>query len=114
MRKQHSRYGYLGKIMQSKSIIKLNKMHNRLLHSENQLEERNQAVNVSAAIGNQNIEYTIFLLIVSVSEQSGGNMLNTYAFLDNGSTVSIIDQSLQEKLRAQICTQNQRRQSVKE
>ena len=36
-----------------------------------------------------------------VSKQSGGNRLNTYAFLDSGSSVSFIDQSVREKLRAE-------------
>ena len=61
----------------------------------------NLAVNVSAATINQSNEVTSFLQIVPVSKQSGGNRLNTYAFLDSKSTVSLIDQSVQEKLRAQ-------------
>ena len=77
------------------------KKQNRLLHSENQMDEGNHTVNVSAAIINQSNEVTSFLQIVPVSIQSGGNRLNTYAFLDSGSTVSFIDQSVHEKLRAQ-------------
>ena len=46
-------------------------------------------------------EVTSFLKIVPVSIQSGGNRLNTYAFLNSGSTVSFIDQIMQEKLRSQ-------------
>ena len=65
------------------------------------MDEGNHAVNVSAATINQSNEVTSFLQIVPVSIQSGGNRLNTYAFLDSGSTVSFIDQSVQEKLRAQ-------------
>ena len=65
------------------------------------MDEGNHAVNVSAATINQNNEVTSFLQIVPVSIQSGGNRLNTYAFLESGSTVSFIDQSVQEKLRAQ-------------
>ena len=61
--------------------------------------EGNHAVNVSAATINQSNEVTSFLQIVPVSIQSGGNRLNTYAFLDSRSTVSFIDQSVQEKLR---------------
>ena len=57
--------------------------------------------NVSAATFNQSNEVTSFLQIVPVSIQSGGNRLNTYALLDSGSMVSFIDQSVQEKLRAQ-------------
>ena len=49
----------------------------------------------------QSNEVTSFLQIVPVSIASGGNRLNTYVFLDSGSTVSFIDQSVQEKLRAQ-------------
>ena len=65
------------------------------------MDEGNHAVNVSAATINQSNEVTSFLQIVPVSIQSGGKRLNTYAFLDSGSTVSFIDQSVQEKLRAQ-------------
>ena len=50
---------------------------------------------------NQSNEVTSFLQIVPVSIQSGGNKLNTYAFLDSGSTVSFIDQNVQEKIRDQ-------------
>ena len=66
------------------------------------MDEGNHAVNVSAATINQRNEVTSFLQIVPVSIQSGGNRLNTYAFLnDSGSTVSLINQSVQRKLRAQ-------------
>ena len=65
------------------------------------MNEGNHAVNVSAATINQSNEVTNFLQIVPVSIQSGGNRLNTYAFIDSGSTVSFIGQSVQEKLRAQ-------------
>ena len=73
------------------------KKHNRLLHSENQMDEGNHAVNVSAATINPSNEVTSFLQIVPVSIQSGDNRLNTYTFLDSGSAVSFIDQSVQEK-----------------
>ena len=65
------------------------------------MDEGNHAVKVSAAKINQINEVTSFLQIVPASIQSGGDRLNTYAFLDSGSTVSFIDQSVQEKLRAQ-------------
>ena len=65
------------------------------------MDEGNHAVNVSAATINHSNEVTSCLQIVPVSIQSGGNRLNTYAFLDSGSTVSFIDQSVQEKLRTQ-------------
>ena len=65
------------------------------------MDEGNHAVSVSAATINQSNEVTNFLQIVPVSIQSGSNKLNTYTFLDSGSTVSFIDQSMQEKLRAQ-------------
>ena len=65
------------------------------------MDEGNHAVNVSAATINQSNEVTSILQIVPVSIQSGGNRLNTYAFLNIVSTVSFIDQSVQEKLRAQ-------------
>ena len=108
VRKQRLCYGCLGKGHAIKDC-KVNacgingciKKHNQLLHSENQMDEGNHAVNVSAATVNQSNEVTSFLQIVPVSTQSGGNRLNTYAFLDRGSTVSFIDQSVQEKLRAQ-------------
>ena len=67
------------------------------------MAEGNHAVNVYAATINQSNEATSFLQVVPVSIQSGGNRLNTYAFLDSGSSivVSFIDRSVQEKLRAQ-------------
>ena len=67
----------------------------------NQMDKDNHAVNVSAATLKQSNEVTCFLQIVPVSIQSGGDRLNTYAFLDSGSMVSSIDQSVQKKLRAQ-------------
>ena len=76
------------------------KNHNRLLHSENRMDEGSHAVNVSAATINQSNQVTSFLQIVPVSVQSGGNRLNTYAFLDSGSTVSFIDQSIKDQLQA--------------
>ena len=65
------------------------------------MDEGDHVVNLSAATINQSNEVTSFLRIVPVSIQSGGNRLSTYAFLDSGSTVSFIDQNVQEKLRAQ-------------
>ena len=65
------------------------------------MDEGNHAVYVSAATINQSHEVTSFLQIVSVSIQSSSNRLNTYAFLDSGSTVSFTDQIVQENLRAQ-------------
>ena len=108
VRKQRLCYGCLGKGHAIKDC-KVNacgingciKKHNRLLHSENQMDEGNHGVNVSAATINQSNEVTSFLQIFPVSLQSGGNRLNTYAFLDSGSTVSFIDQSVQKKLRAE-------------
>ena len=108
VRKQGLCYGFLGKGHAIKNC-KTNacgtngctKKHNRLLHSENQMDKDNQAVNVSAATINQSNEVPSFLQIVPVSIQSGRNRLNTYAFLDSGSNVSFIDQSLQETLQAQ-------------
>ena len=64
------------------------------------MDEGNHAVNVSAATISQSNEITDFLQIVPVSIQSGSNRLNTYAFLDSGSTVSFVDRSVSEKLRA--------------
>ena len=108
VRKQRLCYGCLGKGHAIKDC-KVNacdtngciKKHNRLLHSENQLDEGNHAANVSAATINQKNDITSFLQIDSVSIQSGSNRLNTNAFLDSASTVSFIDQKVQEKLRAQ-------------
>ena len=108
VRKQRLCYGCLGKGHAIKDckvnacgINRCIKKHNRLLHSEKQKDEEMHAVNVSAATINQSNEVTSFLQIVPVSIQSGDNRLNTYAFLDSRSTVSFIDQSVQEKLRAQ-------------
>ena len=107
VRKQRLCYGCLGKRHAIKDckvnacgINGCTKKHNRLLHSENQMDEGNHAVNVSAATVSQSNEVTSFLQIVRVSIQSGRNRLNTYAFLDSGSTVSFVDRSVNEKLRA--------------
>ena len=80
------------------SINRCTKKHNRMLHSENQLGEGIHPVYGSAAAVNQINEENSFLQIVSVSVQSGGNRSTTYAFLDSGSTVSFIDQSVKDQL----------------
>ena len=107
VRKEHLCYGCLGKGHAIKSckvhpcgINGCTKKHNRLLHSEKQIDEGSHAVNVSAATINQSNQVTNFLQIVPVSVQSGGNRLTTYAFLDSGSTVSFIDQSVKDQLQA--------------
>ena len=108
VRKQRLCYRCLDKAHASKDC-KINvrgingcmRKHNRLLHSENQMDEGNHAVNVSSARINQSNEVTSSLQIVSVSIQRCGIKPNTYAFLDSGSTVSFMDQSVQQKLRTQ-------------
>ena len=107
VRKERLCYGCLGKGHAIKDckvhpcgINGCTKKHNRLLHSENQMDEGSHAVNVSAANLNQSNQVTSFLQIVPVSVQSGGNRLTTYAFLDSGSTVSFIDQSVKDQLQA--------------
>ena len=107
VRKERLCYGCLGKghvIKDCKvhpcGINGCTKKHNRLLHSENQMDEGSHAVNVSAATINQSNQVTSFLQIDPVSVQSGSNRLNTYAFLDSGSTVSFIDQSVKNQLKA--------------
>ena len=107
VRKQRLCYGCLGKGHAIKDC-KVNacglngctKKHNRLLHSENQMDEGNHTVNVSAATISQSNEVTSFLQIVPVSIQSDSNRLNKYAFPDSGSTVSFVNRSVNEKLRA--------------
>ena len=64
------------------------------------MDEGSHAVNVSAATINQSNQVTSFLQIVPVWIQSGGNRLTTDAFLDSGSTVSSIDQSVKDQLQA--------------
>ena len=71
------------------------------LRKPNGRGQSNHAVNVSAATIKQSNEVTSFLQIVPVSMQNGGIRLNTYLFLDSGSTASFIDQSVKEKLRTQ-------------
>ena len=107
VRKERLCYGCLGKGHAIKDckvhpcgINGCTKKHNRLLHSENQMDEGSHAVNVSAATINQSNQVTSFLQIVPVSVQSGGNRLTIYAFLDSGSTVSCIDQSVKDQLQA--------------
>ena len=107
VRKERLCYGCLGKGHAIKDckvhpcgINGCNKKHNRLLQSENQMDEGSHAVNVSAATINQSNQVTSFLQIVPVSVQSDGNRLTTYAFLDSGSTVSFIDQSVKDQLQA--------------
>ena len=107
VRKERLCYGCLGKGHAIKDckvhpcgINGFTKKHNRLLHSENQMDEGSHAVNVNAATINQSNQVTSFLQIVPVSVQSGGKRLTTYAFLDSGSTVSFIDQSVKDQLKA--------------
>ena len=107
VRKERLCYGCLGKGHAVKhckfhpcGINGCTKKHNRLLHSENQIEEGSHAVNVSATTINQSNQVISFLQIVPVSVQSGSNRLTTYAFLDSGSTVSFIDQSVKNLLQA--------------
>ena len=107
VRKERLCYGCLGKGHAMKDckvhpcgIIGCTKKHNRLLHSENQIDEGSHTVNVCTATINQSNQVTSFLQIVPVSVQSGGNRLTTYAFLDSGSTVSFIDQSVKDQLQA--------------
>ena len=64
------------------------------------MDEGSHAVNVSAAGINQSNQVTSFLQILPVWVQRGGNRLTTYAFLDSGSTVSLIDQSVKDQLQA--------------
>ena len=110
VRKQRLCYGSLGKGHAIKDckvnacgINGCTRKHNRLLQPENQLDEGNHALNVSAATISQSNEVTSFLQIVPISIQSGSKRLNTFAFLDSGSTVSFVDRSVNEKLRAK-CT----------
>ena len=108
VRNQRLCYGSLGKGHAVKNC-KVNawgingciKKHNKLLNSENQLDEGTHAVNLSGATVNQSNEVTSFFQIIPASIQNGGNRRNTYVFVDSGSTVSFIDQSIQEKLQAQ-------------
>ena len=107
VRKERLCYGCLGKGLAIKDckvhpcdINECTKKHNRLLHSQNQMDEGSHAVIISAATINQNNQVTSFLQIVPVSVQSGGNRLTTYAFLDKGSTVSFTDQSVKDQLQA--------------
>ena len=107
VRKERLCYGCLGKGYAIKDckvkacgINECTKKHNHLLHSENQIDEGNHAVNVSAATINQSNKNTSFLQIVPVLIQSGRNQHKNYAFLDSGSTVSFINQIVQEKLQA--------------
>ena len=108
VRKQHLCYGCLGKAhtirdwkVNACGIKGCIKKHNRLLQPEHRMDKGNCAVNISAATINQINEVTSFLQIFHVSKQSTGNRLNTYDFLDSGSTVFLTDQSVKEKLRAQ-------------
>ena len=89
VREQRLCYGCLGKGHAIKDC-KVNvrgidgciKRHNRLIDSENQIDEGNHAVNVNAATINQSNEAISFLQIVAVSKQSDCNRLITYVFLD--------------------------------
>ena len=105
VRKERLCYGCLGKghaikgcKVHPRGINGFTKKHNRLLHSENQMDEDSHAVKVSPATINQSNQVPSFLQVVPVSVQSGGNRLTTNAFLDSGSTVSFIDQSVKDQL----------------
>ena len=106
LRKERLCYGCLGKGHATKDckdytcgINGCTKKQNRLLHSENEMDEGAHAVNVSAATINKSNQVSSFLQIVPVSLQSCGNRMTTYAFLDSGSTVSF-DQSVMDQLQA--------------
>ena len=82
VRKERLCYGCLGKGHAIKDckvhpcgINGCTKKHNRLLHSDNQMDEGSHAVNVSAATINQSNQVTSFLQKVPV--QSGGNRFTT-------------------------------------
>ena len=79
--------------------------HNRMLHSEQKsastTEDSSQASNVSAAAIGKCNEVSSFLQIAPVSVRYGRRQLQTYAFMDTGSTVSFIDKSLRRKLQAE-------------
>ena len=79
--------------------------HNRMLHSEQKsastTEDSSQASSVSAATIAKCNEVSSFLQVVPVSVKHGGRQLQTYAFLDTGSTISFIDKSLRRKLQAE-------------
>ena len=79
--------------------------HNRMLHSEQKsastTEDSSQASNVSAAAIGKFNEVSSFLQIAPVSVRYGRRQLQTYAFMDTGSTVSFIDKSLRRKLQAE-------------
>ena len=64
------------------------------------MDEASHAIKVSAATINQSNQVTSFPQVVPVSLQSGGYSLTTYPFLDSGSTVSLIDQSVRDQLEA--------------
>ena len=107
VRKERLCYGCLGKRHAIKDckvhpcgINGCIKKHNRLLHSKNQMDEGSQAVNVTAATINQSNQGTNFLRVVPVLVQSDGNRMTAYAFLGSGSTVSFIDQSVNDQLQA--------------
>ena len=100
VRKQRLCYGCLGE----GHAIKVNacgingciKKHNRLLHSENQMNEGNHAVNVSAATINQSNEVTSFL-----------QFLSQYRALANGwahMLSSIVDQRFHSSIK--MCKRN--------
>ena len=98
LRKQRLSYGCLckGHAIKGCKVIACSingciKKHNRLLHSKKQMDESNHAVSGSAATISQSNAVTSFLQLVLVSKQSGSNSLNTYVFLDSGSTVSFVD-----------------------
>ena len=109
VRKQLLCFGCLGKgdaikdfKVNACGIKEYTRKNNRLLLSENQMEEVNSAVNVSAAKISQSNEIMSFLQIAPVSIHAVCNRLKTHGFLDSRSMVSFIAQSLQEKLRAGI------------
>ena len=91
VRKQRLCYGCLGNGHANKDC-KVNvsgvngciKKHCQFQHSENQMDEGNHAVNVSAATINQSNDVTSFLQIVPASIQSGGNKLSFPRHLING------------------------------
>ena len=77
------------------------KKHNRLLPTENQMDEIKSAINVSAARVHRSNQVTSFLQIVLVSIQCGRHRMKIYAFFNTETTLSFSYQNVQEKLQSQ-------------
>ena len=82
--------------------------HNRLLHSDLKAESKEvpaEQSKLSAALSSNANKVTSFLQILPVTVKHASQIVKTFAFLDTGSSISFINQSLQKLLKFVVLRQ---------